>query len=106
MTPMVRIYVLNKNIWRNFNTWPPKTREMRLYLHSEGYANSRVGDGELSTEKPQTEPSDEYEFNPANPVETKGGRNLVISAGELNQSKLEARSDILDIYFREIERRC
>ncbi|MDD1779437.1 MAG: CocE/NonD family hydrolase [Candidatus Helarchaeota archaeon] len=100
MSPMIRIYVLNKNIWRHFNMWPPKTREMRLYLHSEGYANSRVGDGELSTEQPQTEPSDEYEFNPANPVETKGGRNLVISAGELNQSKLETRSDIL-IYTSE-----
>ena len=100
MSPMIRIYVLNKNIWRHFNTWPPKIREMRLYLHSKGYANSRVGDGELSTEKPQMEPSDEYEFNPANPVETRGGRNLVISAGELNQSKLEARSDIL-IYTSE-----
>ena len=95
MTPMVRIYVLNRNLWRNFNTWPPKSHEMKFYLHSQGHANSRIGDGGLSTVEPQVEPSDEYDFNPASPVTTQGGRNLVLSAGELNQSKLEARSDIL-----------
>jgi predicted acyl esterase len=94
-TPMLRMYVLNKNLWRNFNRWPPTTREMKLYLHSQGHANSRSGDGTISTIAPTEEPADEYEFNPANPVTTKGGRNLTLSAGGLDQLRLEKRPDVL-----------
>ena len=94
-TPLLRMYVLNKNLWRNFNRWPPTTHEMKLYLHSQGHANSRFGEGTISTIAPPEEPADEYDFNPANPVTTKGGRNLVLSAGGLDQSHLEERPDIL-----------
>lgn len=93
--PLLRIYVLNKKIWRNFNFWPPKTHELNFYLHSNGHANSRSGDGMISTTLPEKEPADEYDFNPAYPVLTKGGRNLMIGAGQLNQTKTEERADIL-----------
>lgn len=98
--PLLRIYILNRKIWRNFNSWPPKTHDLNFYLHSQGHANSRFGDGIMSTTPPEEEPTDVYDFNPANPVPTKGGRNLLIGAGQINQSKNEERPDIL-IYTSE-----
>ena len=93
--PMVRIFILNTNTWRNFNSWPPKVKEMKLYLHSKGNANSRFGDGFLSISPSGEEQSDSYDFNPLNPCPTTGGRNLLIDNGSKDQSKLEERPDIL-----------
>lgn len=93
--PMLRIFILNRNIWRNFNAWPPKTTPMTLYLHSSGKANTRFGDGLLTTREPQDKSPDTYEFDPANPVVTKGGRHLTLGAGARNQLTREERSDVL-----------
>lgn len=93
--PPLRIYILNKKIWRNFKSWPPKTTEMKLHLHSNGRANSRFGSGELSPIKALDDPPDEYAFDPANPVVTQGGRFLYLVSGPHNQSKVEKRSDVL-----------
>ncbi len=93
--PMIRLFILNKKVWRNFNSWPPKSEPLNVYLHSQSKANSCFGDGTLSTQVPQEEPPDEYDFDPANPVPTKGGRNLLLGSGPMNQLKLERRQDIL-----------
>ena len=93
--PPIRLYVMNKGLWRNFSQWPPKVPEMTLYLRSAGKANSRSGDGALSDKTPQGEPPDEYNFDPSNPVVTKGGRFLMLKSGFLDQSKLEERPDVL-----------
>ncbi len=93
--PPLTIYILNKKIWRRFSSWPPKTTDLKLYLRSMGKANSRFGEGLLSLTDSKTEPPDEYDFNPANPVPMKGGRNLFFVSGKHNQSKLEERSDVL-----------
>ena len=93
--PPIRLYVMNKAIWRNFNSWPPKLPELKFYLHSSGKANSRFGDGALSNTPPQDEPPDEYDFDPSNPVVTKGGRFLMLKSGFINQTKIEERPDVL-----------
>ncbi len=93
--PPIQVFILNKKIWRNFKSWPPRTREMKLYLHSEGSANSRFGNGVLSTKKPVDEPADKYDFDPANPVITQGGRFLFQVSGPHNQLNVEKRTDIL-----------
>jgi len=94
--PPIRMFILNKGNWRNLSRWPPKSEPMKLYLHSKGSANSRFGDGRLLEEKPnETQPPDEYDFNPANPVVTRGGRFLFLRSGGLNQTHLEERKDIL-----------
>lgn len=93
--PPIRLYVMNKGVWRNFSRWPPKVPTMTLFLHSAGKANSRSGDGFLSEKAPPTEPPDEYDFDPSNPVVTKGGRFLMLKSGFLNQSKIEERPDVL-----------
>ncbi len=93
--PLVQIFLLNKRIWRYFNTWPPKTELLTLYLHSGGHANTRFGDGLLSTDSPSEEPSDQYTFNPLYPCPTRGGRNLLIDSGAKDQSDIEERPDVL-----------
>ncbi|MFX1275796.1 MAG: CocE/NonD family hydrolase [Promethearchaeota archaeon] len=93
--PPIQLFVLNKKIWRNFNQWPPKCEELRFYLHSNGKANSRLGDGVLSEKKPLNESPDNYEFDPLNPLVMIGGRNLFLKSGPRNHLRNENRNDIL-----------
>jgi uncharacterized protein len=56
--PHIRHFVLGESRWREADAWPEKASDA-LYLHSAGRANSRKGDGELSSVKPSSdEPSD------------------------------------------------
>ena len=65
----VRIFVMGLNEWRNEHEWPvARTQWTPFYLHSGGRANSRFGDGSLSTTKPGDEPADTYRYDPADPV--------------------------------------
>jgi hypothetical protein len=51
--PAVRVFVMGANTWRTAESWPvPDTRFTEYYLHSRGAANSRHGNGLLSTERP------------------------------------------------------
>ncbi|HZU13365.1 MAG TPA: CocE/NonD family hydrolase [Chloroflexota bacterium] len=65
----VRIFVMGENVWRDEREWPlARTRFTSYYLHSGGQANSRFGDGRLSTRPPDEEPPDRYTYDPARPV--------------------------------------
>lgn len=67
--PPVRIFVMGENRWRDEREWPPaRARLTAYYLRSGGSANSRFGDGTLSTEPPAGEPPDSYSYDPARPV--------------------------------------
>ena len=83
--------------WRDEREWPlARTRWTRFYLHSQGQANSLNGDGRLSAEAPAEEPPDRFEYDPADPVPTIGGRGLLpVAAGIFDHSELEQRRDIL-----------
>jgi putative CocE/NonD family hydrolase len=87
--------VLNSKKWRNLYSWPPPSEDHKLYIHSKGKANTRFGDGTLSTSEPGEENADSYDFDPSNPAPMYGGRNLFLLSGAQNQSKIEKRSDIL-----------
>ncbi len=51
--PKVQYYLMGKNEWRSTDTWPlPGTEYRKFFLHSAGAANSRLGDGRLSTAAP------------------------------------------------------
>ena len=93
--PPIRAFVLNKNIWRSFYKWPPISREVKLFLHSNGNSNSLLGDGTLSKKNSEEEPPDVYQFDPTNPVITRGGRNLFLLSGPQDQTKTEKRDDVL-----------
>ncbi len=49
--PQIRHFVLGENRWREAAVLARAARSTRFYLHSEGRANSRKGDGELSTRR-------------------------------------------------------
>jgi len=96
----VKIFVLGKNVWREEDDWPlARARNTRFYLHSQGKANSLSGDGTLSTAEPTGEHADEYVYDPAEPVPTRGGPLCCdsghLAAGASDQRPVEARPDVL-----------
>jgi putative CocE/NonD family hydrolase len=95
----VRYWQLGRDEWREAPSWPPAHEPRRLYLHSSGSANSRLGDGVLSTEAPGNgEPPDSYVYDPLNPVPTVGGKTLmptIMLAGIEDQTAVEDRADVL-----------
>jgi uncharacterized protein len=91
--PPVRIFVMGENRWREEDDWPlARARVTKRFLH---------GGGALTTEPPADEPPDEFEYDPADPAPTIGGqtslpaRMMRMNSGPLDQSRLEARSDVL-----------
>lgn len=98
--PPVKIFVMGINQWRSENEWPlARTNYVNYYLHSAGHANSRNGDGLLSTNRPsQEQQSDEFIYDPQKPVMTRGGATLfagVLTMGPRDQGVIEDRQDVL-----------
>ncbi len=92
----VRYFQMGENVWKEDTAWPPAHTNVPYYLHSEGRANSRLGDGSLSREVPATEPADSYVYDPINPVPSVGGRTMIsIPTGVYNQAEVEMREDVL-----------
>ncbi len=96
----VKIFVMGENAWREEDDWPlARARNTRYYLHSGGSANSLNGDGTLSPEAPQAEPSDHFVYNPAEPVPTHGGGlccdNERLASGAFDQRPVASRGDVL-----------
>ncbi len=97
--PPIRYFVMGLNRWRNAKSWPlPETEWRSLFLHSGGRARTAAGDGILSWDAPGTQPPDSFDYDPANPTPTVGGRNLptgTLVPGPLDQTPVEARGDVL-----------
>ena len=72
-----------------------RTHYTRYYLHSDGSANTRSGDGTLSTAPPGAEPPDRYVYDPADPAPTLRGNTLMIPHGVADQRSTEDRGDVL-----------
>ena len=89
--PPVYIFVMGGGVtgngrWRHENEWPlARTHYTRYYLHSDGSANTRSGDGTLSTVPPGAEPPDRYVYDPADPAPTLRGNTLMIPHGAADQ---------------------
>lgn len=100
-TPHVRYFTMGANRWQADAQWPPKAAQpVRMYLRSNGNANSMYGDGVLSFEAPAAaEPKDSYRYDPANPVQTIGGGDCcnggVVIPGAFDQRQIESRHDVL-----------
>ena len=95
--PAVRVFIMGENVWRNESEWPlARTQYTPWYLHSAGKARTRGGGGSLSASLPEAEPPDQFTYDPAQPVPTKGGNNLVgTPIGPFDQSSVEDRPDVL-----------
>ncbi len=99
--PRVQYYVMGRDEWRSATDWPvPGTAFTRYFLRSDGRANSRFGTGTLSLEAPRNEPPDEFVYDPATPVPSKGGALCCTGTpdappGAFDQSDIETRHDVL-----------
>jgi uncharacterized protein len=104
--PRVRAYMMGANQWRTYDAWPVKeAHDVAYYLDSDGGANTRFGDGRLTTTKPAKAASDHFTYDPMTPVPSVGGgtwccySRSVLSAAEpagaVDQSGVEMRADVL-----------
>jgi putative CocE/NonD family hydrolase len=77
--------------WRHADTWPPPGgTTMTLHLRGDGTLDAGPG-GEPRT----------YRYDPANPVYSLGGRNMLITAGARDQRPVQALDDYGLIYASE-----
>ncbi len=92
----VSIFVMGENRWRSEASWPLADEvRTRLYLHSGGAANTRLGNGVLSAVQPERdETADHYRYDPADPVISYGGIS-VFAGGMADQRFVELRPDVL-----------
>jgi putative CocE/NonD family hydrolase len=99
-TPHVRYFAMGQNAWKSAETWPPRgTQPLRLYLSSNGEANSLNGGGRLVAAAPGAEGPDRYRYDPMNPVPTVGGGDCcnggIVIPGAFDQRGVEIRNDVL-----------
>ena len=87
--PRVQVYTTGDNRWRDLPDYPPAATPRALYFHGLGKANTGAGDGSLDFTAPGDERSDEYTYDPAQPVPTHEGET-----GK-DQRALETREDVL-----------
>ncbi len=97
----IKLFVMGANTWRDEYEWPlARAVETRYYLHSGGHANGLNGDGMLSVHASASAEasSDQYIYDPANPVPTRGGALLMTPeyrSGPWDQRPVEDREDVL-----------
>lgn len=98
--PKVRYFTMGSNKWQSSDTWPPKEAQMTtFFLDSKGKANSRLGDGVLSSKRPNRDNPDSFKYDPMNPVNSYGGNvcctGNAVQGGSWDQQEMELREDIL-----------
>ena len=103
--PPVYLFVMGENRWRQENEWPlARTHYTPYYLHSQGSANTRHGDGSLSTVPCGEESHDQFVYDPQDPAPTAGGNTLIIDYGVADQGAVEDRADVLAYTSEPLER--
>jgi uncharacterized protein len=98
--PKVRYYTMGMNKWQSTDSWPPRGAEgLTFYLSSEGSANTRNGNGVLTTKAPATDKPDSFAYDPMKPVMSRGGnvccQGNALSGGAVDQQETELRNDVL-----------
>jgi putative CocE/NonD family hydrolase len=81
--------------WHELDSWPPPSTETRYYLHRHDDAQTTTDPG-LSSEMPlEPLPADRYTYDPDDPTPSIGGPVMSVSAGRVDNTGLESRSDVL-----------
>jgi len=96
--PPVNIFVMGDNKWRGENEWPlERTQYTKYYLHSAGKANTKSGDGSLSTKNAGNELDDKFTYDPADPVPSAPDSSVFDDFKHLpiDHCGIEGREDIL-----------
>ena len=83
----IRVQLVGTKEWREFDKWPPFSHNTKLYLNDNN---------QLSVSPPaNSESLSRYTYDPADPTPSVGGALLYDSIGQLDNTKLESRSDVL-----------
>ena len=98
--PPLRLFIMGSNQWRDEHEWPlARTDWQKWHLHSQGRANTLLGDGSLSPQAPGDETPDRFVYDPEHPVQTNGGNNCcsphIVPWGPFDQRPVEMRGDVL-----------
>ncbi len=95
----VRLFVMGENAWRDEQEFP---------LARTVYTKYYLGAGDLGVQKPGKAAPQTFEYDPANPVPTIGGRlccgNNQLPPGPANQHANESRADVLVFSTPPLER--
>lgn len=97
--PPVRRFVMGANRWQQEEQWPPPGVVPTAYFfHSQGAANTPMGDGTLRVEKPAEELGDKasvdrFDYNPKDPVMSLCTPDVQDTA--CDQRLLDHRHDVL-----------
>ena len=95
--PKIDIFTMGDNAWRKVESWPlERTEYVRYFIHSDGKANTSIGDGKLSTTTPTSEePNDSYAYDPSDPCPNIFDTSGVPAEGPFDQRPIERRDDVL-----------
>lgn len=91
-------FLMGSGEWKSADCWPPaEAKEKEFHIGAVHAANSLFGDGFLSKSLPSGCPTDEYTYDPLNPVPAIGGAGLWPNAtiGPMDQRPAERRDDVL-----------
>jgi putative CocE/NonD family hydrolase len=92
----IKIFIMGENRWRSEQEWPLKRAQLTsFYLHSNGHANTRMGDGGLSKDLPAVEPADHFIYDPSNPVPSTDDPATMGGSSVLDERGMESRQDVL-----------
>jgi len=91
--PAVKLFVMGENRWKSYDRWPPSSRDLTLFLTSNGEANTPFGDGRLVKEVPPDQKQDRYVYDPRDPVMSLYGERMFTMPAD--QRALAHRRDIL-----------
>jgi uncharacterized protein len=98
--PKIQMFMMGAEAWKTYTAWPvPEAKPLRFFLHSEGRANSVLGNGRLSRIEPANESSDAFVSDPLNPVPSTGGGDKQPNVQD--QTATETREDVL-VYSTDI----
>jgi putative CocE/NonD family hydrolase len=93
--PKVQAYLMGANVWKYYASWPiTGASQRRLFLHSDGLANGRLGAGSISDSPSLDEKPDSFISNPLDPVPSRGAGCCDADPAQ-DQASLELRKDIL-----------
>ena len=86
--------------WREFDSWPPREAVLEdWFIHSNGSANSKFGDGTMDRSAPGDEPPDIFINEPGVPVPSMGGHSCCFDSitpmGPADQHQAEVSRMVL-----------
>jgi putative CocE/NonD family hydrolase len=94
----VRYFRMGENVWKDVPAWPTPHQKVNYYIHSEGGANTSLGNGILSTHAPKQESADSYMYDPRDPVMAVGGHSQMLTEGIHDRSEMDKKRKDMLVY--------